>query len=59
MIDNELIEKMRKLKEDKGYTLHDLSKKMDIHISTIERWLKTGRINKVYAKIVRERLGIK
>ena len=58
MVDNELIEKIRKLKEENRYTLHELSKKIDMQISTVERWLKTGRINKVYAKLVRERLGI-
>lgn len=59
MIDKELIERIRQLKEYNGYTLYDLSKKMDIQVSTIERWLKTGHINKVYAKMVRERLDIK
>ena len=58
MVDNELIEKLRLLKERNGYTLHDLSKKIDIQVSTLERWLKTGHINKIYAKVVRERLGI-
>ena len=59
MVDNELIEKLRLLKEQNGYTLHELSKKIDIQVSTLERWLKTGRINKVYADVVRGRLGIK
>lgn len=59
MVDNELIEKIRSLKERNGYTLHELSKKIDIQISTVERWLKTGRINKVYATMVKEKLGIK
>ena len=58
MVDKELIEKLRQIKERNGYTLYDLSKRIDIQISTLERWLKTGRINKVYAKVVRERLGI-
>ena len=58
MVDNELIEKLKLLKEQNGYTLHELSKKIDIQISTLERWLKTGHINKVYAKVVRERLGM-
>jgi len=58
MIDRELIERIRLLKEYNSYTLHDLSKKIDIQVSTIERWLKTGQIKKVYAKVVRERLGI-
>ena len=58
MVNNELIEKIRKLKEENRYTLHELSKKIDMQISTVERWLKTGRINKVYAKIVKEKLGI-
>ena len=59
MVDNELIEKLRSLKERNGYTLHELSKKIDIQISTLERWLKTGHINKVYAKLVKEKLGIR
>lgn len=58
MIDKELIEKIKRLKEQKGYTLYDLSKRVDVQPSTLERWLKTNRINKVYAKMVRERLGI-
>lgn len=59
MIDYELIEHIRLIKETNGYTLHDLSKKLDIHISTLERWFKTGHINKVYAEVVKERLGFK
>ena len=58
MIDIELIKKLQQIKEENGYTLHDLSKKIDIQVSTLERWLKTGRINKLYAKVVREKLGI-
>ncbi|MFH0855287.1 MAG: hypothetical protein V1869_02040 [Candidatus Omnitrophota bacterium] len=58
MIDNELIRKILRLKEENGYTLHDLSKKLDIQITTIERWLQTRRINKVYARLVKERLKI-
>jgi predicted site-specific integrase-resolvase len=38
--------------------LYELSKKIDIQIGTLERWLKTGRINRLYAKIVKEKLGI-
>ena len=58
MIDIELIKKIQKIKIDNKYTLHDLSKKIDIQVSTLERWLKTGHINKLYAKVVREKLGI-
>jgi len=58
MVDKELIEKIRQFKEENRYTLHDLSKRTDIQVSTLERWLKTGHINKVYAKIVREKLNI-
>jgi transcriptional regulator with XRE-family HTH domain len=58
MIDKELIEKIRQIKEENGYTLYDLSKKIDIQVATLERWLKTNRINKLYAGIVRQRLGI-
>lgn len=58
MIDKELIDKIRRIKEENHYTLHDLSRRVDIQVSTLERWLKTSRINKVYAKVMRERLGI-
>jgi hypothetical protein len=58
MLDIELIRKIQQFKDDNSYTLHDLSKKIDVQVSTLERWLKTGRINKVYARVVREKLGI-
>ena len=58
MFDPELIEKILQLKEVKKYTLHDLSKKLDLQVTTIERWLKTRRINKVYAQLVRAKLHI-
>lgn len=58
MVDIELIKKLQQIKEENRYTLHDLSKKIDIQVSTLERWLKTGHINKIYAKVVREKLGI-
>jgi len=58
MLDAELIRKLSQLKEEKGYTLYDLSKKLDLQVTTIERWLRTGRINKVYAHLVREKLNI-
>ena len=58
MLDTELISKLSRLKEEKGYTLHDLSKRLDLQVTTIERWLKTRRINKVYAKLVKEKLNI-
>lgn len=58
MVDSELIAKLRNMKEENSYTLHDLSKRLDVHISTLERWLKTGHINKVYAKVMREKLGM-
>ncbi|MDD5072373.1 MAG: helix-turn-helix domain-containing protein [Candidatus Omnitrophica bacterium] len=59
MVDKELIEKIRRLKEDRGYTLYDLAKRVDIQPSTLERWFKTNRINRIYAETVRVRLGIK
>ncbi|MDD5254789.1 MAG: hypothetical protein PHR11_01895 [Candidatus Omnitrophica bacterium] len=58
MLDRELVSKIRRFKEENRYTLHELSRRTDIHVGTLERWLKTGRINKVYAQVVRERLGI-
>lgn len=59
MIDKELIDKIRQIKVERGYTLYDLSKRIDIQVGTLERWLKTGHINKLYAAVVREKLGIK
>ncbi|MGA2775266.1 MAG: hypothetical protein ABSE81_04315 [Candidatus Omnitrophota bacterium] len=58
MIDNELISKLLQFKEAEGYTLHDLSKKLDLQVTTIERWFKTGRINKIYARMVKEKLHL-
>ena len=58
MIDMELIKKLQQIKDENGYTLHDLSKRIDIQVSTLERWLRTGHINKISAKVVREKLGI-
>lgn len=58
MIDSELIRKIIRVKEENGYTLYDLSKKLDIQVTTIERWLQTRRINKVYAALVKEKLDI-
>ncbi len=58
MLDVELINKLVQFKEANGYTLQDLSRRLDISITTIERWIKTRRINKVYAKLVRDKLNI-
>jgi len=58
MVDKELIRKIIQIKEERRYTLHDLSKQLDMQVPTIERWLKTNRINKIYAKIVKEKLRI-
>lgn len=57
MLDKELIDKIRIFKIEKGYTLYELSKLIDIQVSTLERWLKTGRINRIYAKMVKEKLN--
>ena len=46
------------IKQESGLTLHDLSKNLDLQVSTIERWFKTNRINKVYARLVKEKLQI-
>jgi hypothetical protein len=58
MLDEELIVKLRIFKQENGYTLYELSKKVDIQVTTLERWFKTARINKLYARVVREKLGI-
>lgn len=58
MIDKELIGKIIQIKAERRYTLYDMSKILDVQIATIERWLKTNRINKVYANLVKEKLGI-
>ena len=59
MLDRGLISKIKIIKQQKGYTLFDISKIVDVQISTVERWLKTSRINKVYARLVKEKLAIK
>ncbi len=59
MLDRELINNIRTIKQERGYTLCELSRIIDVQISTLERWLKTSRINKLYARLVKEKLGIK
>ena len=58
MIDRELIRRIIDIKAERGWTLFDLSKRLDVGVPTIERWFKTSRINKVYAALVKERLQI-
>ncbi len=56
MEDKKLVDRLKQLKEEKRYTLHDLSRKLDIQVTTIERWFKTKRINKLYASVINERM---
>jgi len=58
MLDTELINRLLQFKEERKYTLYDLSKKLDLQVTTIERWFKTKRINKVYASLVRKTFKI-
>lgn len=58
MENRELINNLKNLKESSGYTLYELSKKLDIQIATLERWFKTGRINRMYAKYIKEKLSL-
>ncbi|MBU1045332.1 MAG: helix-turn-helix transcriptional regulator [Candidatus Omnitrophica bacterium] len=53
-----LIQALKQVKEERGYTLYDLSKKLDIQVSTVSRWFKTNRINRVYAELVKEKLKL-
>ena len=53
-----LIGKLKDYKECKKYTLHDLSKLLDVSTSTLERWFKRGRINRLYAQMVRDKLNL-
>jgi len=52
----QIINKLKCVKLEKGYTLHELSKKLDVQVTTIERWFKTKRINKVYAWFLAEKM---
>tara|TARA_Y100000031_G_C7930348_1_gene252415 strand:+ start:149 stop:325 length:177 start_codon:yes stop_codon:yes gene_type:complete len=52
----ELINKLKEFKREKGYTYLDLSKKLDIQVATLERWFKTGRINRIYAQYIEKAL---
>lgn len=51
-----LLNELRALKADTTY--HQMSKRLDMPVSTIYRWLKTGKINKVYADVLRQRLKL-
>jgi hypothetical protein len=58
MLNRELINKIKIIKQQKGYTLFDLSRIVDVQVSTVERWFRTSRINKVYAQMVKDKLGL-
>ena len=53
-----MIKKLKEFKAQNKVTLCEMARMIDVQISTLERWLKTGRINRVYARMVRERLSI-
>ncbi|MDD5747205.1 MAG: helix-turn-helix transcriptional regulator [Candidatus Omnitrophica bacterium] len=53
-----LIESLKQLKQERGYTLYELSRQLDVQVSTLARWLRTNRINRIYAKIVCEKLHL-
>jgi len=48
---------LKKIKDENSYTLSELSCKLGFQITTIELWLRTSRINKVYAEVVIQRLN--
>lgn len=58
MEDPELIKKLKAFKHERECTLYDLSRMLDIQVTTIERWFRTNRINKVYARLVQEKLKL-
>jgi len=58
MENKDLIQTLKQMKEERGYTLYDLSKKLDIQVSTVSRWFKTNRINRIYAELVKEKLKL-
>jgi len=58
MEDPELIRRLKLLKAREGYTLYDLSRILDIQVATIERWFRTNRINKVYARLMQDKLNL-
>jgi hypothetical protein len=53
-----LIAELKQVKKERGYTLYELSQQLDVQVSTLARWIKTNRINRMYAKIVREKLHL-
>ena len=56
MKNEKLIDELRGFKEKKKYTLYDLSKMLDVQVTTISRWLTTKKINRVYASYVSQKL---
>ena len=58
MEDCALIQALKNLKEERGYALSDISKKLDIQVATLSRWFKTNRINRIYAELVKEKLKV-
>ena len=48
----ELVDALKRAKNEKGYTLHELSQKLDVQMTTLARWLKTKRMNRLYAQML-------
>ncbi|MCM8813263.1 MAG: hypothetical protein NC924_04925 [Candidatus Omnitrophica bacterium] len=57
MRDDALIAALQAMKDERKLTLHELLQKLDVQIATVARWLKTKRINRLYAKILKDRLS--
>lgn len=58
MENKKLISSLRRLKEERGYTLYEMSKNLDVQVSTVSRWFKTNRINRMYAQLVKNKFNI-
>jgi transcriptional regulator with XRE-family HTH domain len=56
MENKELVKRLKQIKEERRWTLYDLSQKLGIQVTTLERWFKTNRINRIYAMYIREKL---
>ena len=53
-----LIEQLKEIRRERGYTLYELSRRLDARVSILARWLRTNRINRMYAKVVCEKLHL-
>lgn len=48
------INRLKQLMLDENLKVHDISVGLNAHIGTVTRWLKTGRINEAWERVLND-----